>query len=652
MWDRIVRGWINGLMDKRGVMSIASKRHYFGLALAIGIGVILRFGNLDLKPLWLDEIITALFALGRQTSDIPLDRLFSRLEIDSLFTLDPTLSCPQIARTVATESTHPPLFFCLMHRWSIGVGGVSPSHSLAWLLRSLPALFGVGAIVASYFLNRLAFSPAAGFATASLAAVSPFCVYLSQESRHYTLPLLLITLALIGLVQIIQAWDEKRRVPPRIWVGWVAVNSLGLYVHYFFVLAFAAQIATLLSFGIWRKRRLDAGTRGRGDGETRRRGDVGTRGRGDGGEREGISGYRTGYRRFAFRLGFPFIFSGLPILFFLPWLPTLLGHFRRSETDWFKPFEPSWTDGFAPIYQTLAGWLLMVVSFPVEDCPLWIAIPSGVLMVGFAIWLGRWVWQGLRGLWRSPQTQRSTFIFAAFTIWVLLEILAIVYLLDKDITAAPRYHFIYYPGVGALLGASLDRVSSPKAEPFPRKLPKYSPLSIAFAVGLLSSILTIGNFVFHKPYYPDRIAEQMTFDRTLPLVMVVGYENLQEAALGLSFALELEKRQTVAGESDGSKMQYAFLDRSAGYEALWQNLSQLQPLPELPFNLWIVGPGLRQAAYPDSLVLSSPAGNLPREFQCDRDFDRYYRLGIPYQLYVCSQAKTSLSTIDEARPDL
>ena len=666
-------------MNKREAISIAPKRfHYLGLALVIIMGIALRFGNLALKPLWLDEIITALFALGRQTSDIPLDRIFTSLDLTTLFTFNPSLSCPQIARTVAVESTHPPLFFCLMHGWLARMSGFS--HSLAWQLRSLPALFGVGAIVAMYVLNRLAFSPAAGLTAAGLMAVSPFCVYLSQESRHYTLPLLLITLALIGLVQILQAWANRQPVGWRVWMGWVAANSLGLYVHYFFLLAFVAQLGTLLSFAIWRIRVWNS--------------EFGIRNS----EYAQSTGYTNGIRKPEENLAssapeapeasttsgrakhldlLGFVFSKLnrsnacaptvaptvvllPILLFVPWLPKLLGHLGRSETDWFKPFEPSWTDGFAPIYQTLAGWLVMVVSLPVEGQPLWIAITSGLLMVGFIVGLGRRVWQGMGELWqfscgnasRTP-ARLPTFIFTAFTVWVLVEILAIVYLLDKDITAAPRYHFIYYPGVCALLGASLEMRSRPIALSQNTSFKSVtsvlkSPLSIALTVGFLSSLLTIENWVFHKPYYPDRIAEQMTFDRTVPLVMVVGYENLQEAALGLSFAMELEKRHRIeepgtthSPSSPQPKIEFAFLDRSTGYETLWQNLSELQPLPEPPFNLWVVGPGLRQAEYPSELDMATSGS------QCDRDLDRYYRLGIPYQLYRCRQAQTSLSRIVE-----
>ncbi|HIK29733.1 MAG TPA: glycosyltransferase family 39 protein [Oscillatoriales cyanobacterium M59_W2019_021] len=561
--------------------------HFWAVVGAIALGALLRLSQLDSKPLWTDEILTALFSLGRQTGDLPLDVVFSAEALKLPFSLHPA-TCPQIAQTVVTESTHPPLFFCLMHSWLGWVSGFA--DSLAWQLRSLPALFGVAAIPAAYLLNRIAFSPTAGLAAALLMAVSPFCVYLSQEARHYTLPLLLITLALCGLVQIQKDGFDRQQVRPLVWLGWILANAIGLYVHYFFILAYVAQVATLLTLQILIAIRKQKST-----------------------------------LNFHPSLGLTIA----PFLLFSPWIPTLLQHFNRPETDWFKPFEPSWTDGFAPLYQTLASWVLMAIALPVESQPLWIAIPAGLLMLGFLVWLGRHLWQGTRQLLKMLDTRDSTLVILGFTLWVLLEILVMVYLLGKDITAAPRYHFIYYPGVCALLAASLS-LSKMSGETETGSLPtlrfKISrvPLAIALAVGCLSSILVVQNWVFQKPYYPERVARDFTFDRALPLAIVTGYENVQEVALGLSFDWEVLKSREDAN--------FAFLTRQLGYDRFWQNLSQIQTLPSPPINLWIVAPGLRQAEYPPELAISTPA----KPAICTRDSDRYRRIGIPYQLYRCS----------------
>ena len=199
---------------------------YGGLAMAIAMGLILRFWNLDLKPLWLDETITLLFSLGRRYDDIPREVLLPLGDLLQTLTWQPQ-SCGAIAQTISQQSTHPPLFFCLMHQWMGYLQG--SEHSLRWQVRSLSALFGVGAIAIMYILNRVAFSHKAGLWAAGLMAVSPFAVYLSQEARHYTLPMLIIAASLIPLIQLC-ATDKPKLLP---WLAWVGLSSLGFYVHYF-----------------------------------------------------------------------------------------------------------------------------------------------------------------------------------------------------------------------------------------------------------------------------------------------------------------------------------------------------------------------------------------------------------------------------------
>ena len=90
--------------------------HYWALTGVIALGAILRFWNLDLKPLWLDEVLTALLSLGRPYKDVPLEVVIPTSTLQQLFTLQPNVSSLEIAQSVANQSTHPPLFFCLMHQ--------------------------------------------------------------------------------------------------------------------------------------------------------------------------------------------------------------------------------------------------------------------------------------------------------------------------------------------------------------------------------------------------------------------------------------------------------------------------------------------------------------------------------------------------------
>ena len=551
----------------------------------MALGAVLRFQNLNLKPVWLDEVITALFSLGRSYNDVPLEVVFPLDRLQQIFTLNSAVGCSQIAHNIAAQSTHPPLFFCLMHRWAAAPLVGVMAHSWVWTLRSLPALFGVGAIAAVYWLNAKAFSPTAGLTGAAMMAVSPFAVYLSQEARHYTLPLLLITLSLLGLIQI-QQDILNRRLQAKVLLSWVMINSIGFYVHYFFILAFVAELFTLLGWMYCCR----------------------------------IGIFPATITRKSWVAVWLAIIS--VIASSIPWLPVMVGHSHRSETNWIP--QPH---NVAPLYQTLASWMLTVIALPTENQPLWIIVLSGLVMAavgGWAIWH---VFRGLKQLLSTPTTRLSTLTLLSFVFWVLLEFFTIVYLVGKDITIAPRYNFVYYPALCALIGASLS---------YKEGLTKKAPCNLSpsrllnnwqtrkfyllITSSFLSSVLVVSNLVFQKPFQPQQVAQKMNQQPDIPLMVVMGYENYQDVALGLSFGLALQKVRS------GSSPEFAFFKSSDGYDRVWQKLSQLPP-PVSQLNLWVVAPGLRRRDYPHHLALSSQS--------CTLDPTQFDRIGVPYQLYRC-----------------
>ena len=585
--------------------------HYLGLILATLVGIWLRFWHLDLKPLWLDEVITALISLGRNYNDVPLQQLLPIETVRQIFTLNQAATCPQIAHNLVTQSTHPPLFFCLMNKWVTAFG--THYETLRNDMRSLPAIFGVGAIAAIYFLGRIAFSKNVALTAAAVMAVSPFAVYLSQEARHYTLPVLLITLSLIALIQI-QQDIHLQRLRLLVWLSWVGANSIGFYVHYFFILAYIAQIITL--FALYQ---FNLGNQ---------------------------FGERDGFRS---SVCYSLIFLGktrtycpsapliiltclLPLIFFIPWLPVMLGNVGRPETNWIP--QPN---NIAPFYQTLVGLLLMVIALPAENQPLVIAITAVILMFLFGIWLGKQIFQSLKHLWKTPETHSSTSTLLCFTACVLLQFFAIVYFIGKDITVVPRYNFVYYPAICALIAASIisngkigaikkfiSQPASPCPPVFSLTLSPSVNLTISvLLVGIISSVFVVQDLSFQKPYNPQKVAKNMNVDISLPLAMVMGYNDNQDVALGLSFALALDKIR----DEKTANTYIAFYERSRGYESVLQSLSQMQSPTTSKLNLWLVIPGLKRKDYPPHLALSGAT--------CTVDLNQHHRLGIPYQLYRC-----------------
>ena len=588
--------------------------HYLGLTFFISLAIILRFWNLQLKPLWMDEVITAIFSLGKNYNSIPLDVVFPLEKLRDVFSYQPGITCPQIAQNIATESTHPPLFFCGMYAW---LGLLTPLGD-DWVnkLRSPSVWFGVALVVAVYFLNRLAFSRQAGLMGAAFVAVSPFAVYLSQEARHYTLPMLTISLSLLALIQI-QRDIQRQQVRVWLWLTWTIINSLGIYIHYFCIIAFVAQVGTLLLLislpSLLNSKFLSFQYQ----------------------SRENAS-YSLPVAHSLFpnpyfqALGFHIskiflrnyfialiLSTSTVVISIIPWFGVVQNHLNRSETSWLPT-----PQHIEPLYQTLISWVVMVIMLPVENQPLPIAVISGLLMLLFAGWLGWKVFRGIKLLLQDSATRVSALTLLSFTTFVLLGIFVISYILGKDITVAPRYNFIYYPSFSALIAASLIKIQNTEINKQKFSLP------IILLIGFISCILVVHNLGFQKPYLPQQVAQNIYQQPSVPVMAVMAYRNYQDVALGLSFALALERdeKYQLLSEQD-TNASFAFLNQSSGLESFFKKLSQL-PNQNSQLNLWIFAPGRRKRDYPEQIKVS-------QSLSCNIDTNKYYRIGIPYQLYRC-----------------
>jgi uncharacterized membrane protein len=558
-------------------MTVNGLLRYGGLVAAIAIGLVLRFWNLDLKPLWLDETITLLFSLGHRYDDIPRETLLPLKDLLGALTWQPQ-SCRAIAQSINQQSTHPPLFFCLMHQW---LGALQHSgHSLLWQVRSLPALFGVGAIAAVYALNRVAFSHKAGLWAAGLMAVSPFAVYLSQEARHYTLPMLAIALSLIPFVQIGKA---KTPLPWWSWLAWSGLNSLGFYIHYFCLLAFIGQVVVLGA--------IASSSRAMTHQESAIR------------KRQRVV---------------PLVLSiGLYGLSLIPWLPFVLGHTQRPETEWLTFGGGGFLDWLGPIARLLAGAIVSVVMLPVEEQPLAITIADGLLMLAIAGYVVKTFWKSPK-TWFQTSTADGARILGGFLLVVWAEYLLLVYGFHKDLTLAFRYNFVFYPAFCALL-ANVIAQSKPSKHLIPWML---------IGVGILSSGFVVTDRAFLKPFHPGTIAQQILHSSTSDLVVVKDYQGWQDVALGLSNAYAVQKFN--APNSNPPKMiQWGFV-RSGGKVEVSGGLKS-------SFTLWRMS-ALHQKFSSPLLFESQEEGqNSAQEIllDCNAMQSVYQDMGVLYQPFQC-----------------
>jgi uncharacterized membrane protein len=569
--------------------------HYFILIFVISLAIVLRFWNLELKPLWMDEVITAIFSLGKNYSSIPLDVIFPLEKLRDVFSYQPGVSCPQIAQNLATESTHPPLFFCSMYGW---LGWLTLGDDWVNKLRSPSVWFGVALVVAVYFLNKLAFSREAGLMGAAFVAVSPFAVYLSQEARHYTLPMLTISLSLLAVIQIQQDIFQRQQLRIWLWLAWTIINTISIYIHYFCIIALIAQVATLLLLIF-----LSSSSNFKL-------------------HRDAQNCFHSSKKYQRNCLGALILSISAIAIAIIPWLRVIQNHLTRSETSWLPT-----PQHIEPLYQTLISWVVMVVMLPVEGPNLAITILSALLMLLFTGWLGWKVFRGIKLLLRQPKTCLPTLALLSFTTFVLLGIFTISYILGKDITVAPRYNFIYYPSFVALIAASLIKIQDSTKT---RDLSL--PMILLFS--FIGCIFVVTNLAFQKPYLPQQVAQNIYLEPTIPVMAVMAYRNYQDVALGLSYALALEREKQAFDRDNRISVneysKFAFLTQKNGWEAVFENLFQIPNQNISQLNLWILAPGRLQRDYPPQIKVS-------QSLSCNIDTNQHYRIGIPYQLYRCTK---------------
>jgi len=146
----------------------------------------------------------------------------------------------QIA-TAPELDIHPPLYFWLLHLWQ----SVADSHMgdqpelIAYLARFLSALGGLCTVALLYPLGRRLHSPAAGQITTLIAAMSPFLLAESQETRMYTLSFALLTAAAWSLLRLVDAPSSPRlsnQHPRRSSLidslSFVLLSTVALLTHY------------------------------------------------------------------------------------------------------------------------------------------------------------------------------------------------------------------------------------------------------------------------------------------------------------------------------------------------------------------------------------------------------------------------------------
>jgi 4-amino-4-deoxy-L-arabinose transferase-like glycosyltransferase len=181
-------------------LTLNARTYLFAILL---LAALLRFYGLGTESLWLDEGVT--------------------IRLTSL---------PYLC--VAENGTQGPLFL-LVTKVMRDLFGLSE-----FVLRFLPAVFGVACVLAAYQLARRLFDETTGLVAALLMSVNPFLIQYSQDARPYTL-FLFGALGSLYFVLQLAARGGWRDV-----AGYALATGVAFYSHPFGVFLFPAHAAAFL----------------------------------------------------------------------------------------------------------------------------------------------------------------------------------------------------------------------------------------------------------------------------------------------------------------------------------------------------------------------------------------------------------------------
>lgn len=214
------------------------------LGCAIALGLVLRLLNLETREFWYDEVLSLLLSTGQRIKySLPENSPIALSDLTALLNLPSENSLGAIAKTLQSlvrglygGEPHPPIFFLTQHVWLRFWG----NSEIA--MRSLPALWSVGAIAAAYGLGRKLIDRRGGLLFAALLATNPFYLFHSLNVRMYTPLVLWAILSVWALLEIISRPRWKWQIA---FVLSIVFGLLTFYLFAYWVVVLAGLILVL-----------------------------------------------------------------------------------------------------------------------------------------------------------------------------------------------------------------------------------------------------------------------------------------------------------------------------------------------------------------------------------------------------------------------
>ena len=215
------------------------------VVILVCLGVLFRVSYLDRPVYWVDEVATSMRVSGYTHADVR-EQVATGLpvtaaDLQMFQTIRGDRPRSDLSRVLTQSPEHPPLFFVLARFWAETFGDSVVA------MRRLPVLFGLLGLPAMYGLGRALFQEheerhLIGLSAMGLLAISPFFVAYSQETRPYSLWILLLLLVNQFLAQSLRSsrWQW--------WLSYALSLVLCLYTSLLTVLVVFGQGLAVMAF--------------------------------------------------------------------------------------------------------------------------------------------------------------------------------------------------------------------------------------------------------------------------------------------------------------------------------------------------------------------------------------------------------------------
>jgi uncharacterized membrane protein len=561
------------------VKSHKKRSHIILFFIWLILGALLRFSNLGSKPPWADEWATLVFSLGNSFLTIPLERIITLDALMQPLQLRETIAIKDVIHNLLNESTHPPIYFVLTHLWLKLFSTQSGLVSVA-LARSLSVIFGVVGIPSIFLLaSFVTDSLVCGQIATALMAFSPYGVYLAQETRHYTLAIVLIITSLACFFKVIKCLDQEKVIPHKIILFWIVINSLGVATHYFVILTLVTEILVLLG---WLIRYLKN-------------------------------------RVFSFKANSPWRSISIAILGTIAscsiWIWTWLHIPDNQLTDWTKHGSPLGSEFLEPLGR-ISGWIVtMIMLLPIESTPIWITVISVIIVLWALFWLLKSGFQ----YWKKTPENLLKQAIGKYVGFAVLLVLSFAYFGDRDLTLAARFQFFYFPGIIILVAAILTYCWQQS------KTQKVSHLVIIIlAIAFLGSLTVVNDYGYQKPDRPDLVTpvirEAQQKQPNVPILIATVHKTHEQTGEMMGIAWEWLRQI----EPEITPPQFLLLHKtlhSNDEKEVTHNFRRQIANLSRPFNVWVVN-------------FSVPTGLETQNCVADLDYKRRVA-GYRYRLFHC-----------------